>query len=158
MKRSLILLFAGAILVSCNAQSTQTEKGGISKAPLEKTNENQPQVDIKVNKEYDEDGNLIKYDSSYVEYYSNWGGDSILLDSLYSGFEPFMNEHYSDWFNRPFDPFFFNDTLMNHDFFNNNYFQKRFELNQKQFQQMFEEMDSLKLKYFEEFDKQHNKK
>ncbi|MCB4234259.1 hypothetical protein LDL59_01710 [Kaistella anthropi] len=47
---------------------------------------NQPIEDIKVNKEYDENGNLIRYDSTYTYYYSNIEGDEIAADSIFNNF------------------------------------------------------------------------
>ncbi len=44
---------------------------------------NQPKEDIKVNKEYDENGYLIRYDSTYTYYYSNIEGDEIVADSIW---------------------------------------------------------------------------
>ena len=66
-----LLLFALAIvimLLSCDGQSKREIKN-------QQENSTQPQTEIKVNKEYDKDGNLVKYDSSYSYFYSNIEGD-----------------------------------------------------------------------------------
>lgn len=155
MKRSMMLLLLAGAMTSCNAQTSEkeTKTDKEKAAQTEKQDENQPQVNVKVNKRYDDNGNLIGYDSTYVEYYSNLQGDTLMLDSLWSGFEPYMNEHYSGLLNRPFDPLFFDDSLIQYDFFNDDYFQKRYELNERFYKDMFKEMDSLKRQYFKEFDK-----
>lgn len=42
---------------------------------LAQAQQNKPHVEIKVNKEYDKKGNVIRYDSTYVYTYSNTGGN-----------------------------------------------------------------------------------
>jgi hypothetical protein len=41
-----------------------------------------PKVAIKVNRRFDEKGNLIGFDSTYTSYYSNISGDTAQMDSL----------------------------------------------------------------------------
>jgi len=60
-----------------------------------------PKEDIKVNREFDENGNLIKFDSIYS--YS-WSGDTLLLDSIHPGNFP---DHFGNNFNFPADSSFF---------------------------------------------------
>ena len=133
MKRSLMLLLLAGVITSCNAQTSESKKGAQKGdfPKTEKQDENQPQVNVKVNKRYDDNGNLVGYDSTYTEYYSNLEGDTLMLDSLWNGFQPYMNEHFSGMLNRPFDPLFFDDSLMQYDFFNDDYFQKRMERENK---------------------------
>ena len=69
-----ISLALSITLLSCNGQTKATEK---QKA------DNLPQTNIKVNKEYDKNGKIIKYDSTYSSYYSNIKTDSNLKDSIY---------------------------------------------------------------------------
>ena len=64
---------------SCNGQSGKEKK--------ETADKNAPKTDIKVNKEYDKDGNLIRYDSTYSSYYSNILNDTILGDSIFNNFK-----------------------------------------------------------------------
>jgi hypothetical protein len=63
-----------------------------------------PQTEIKVNKEYDKNGNLVRFDSSYSYYYSNVAGDTVLQDSILNAFKAHFNQHYF-FSNEPF----FND-------------------------------------------------
>lgn len=48
-------------------------------AQKENPKKNMPKEDIKVNREYDEQGNLIRFDSTYTY---NWSSDSTLLNQL----------------------------------------------------------------------------
>ncbi|MBV5314874.1 MAG: hypothetical protein JZU47_16350 [Prolixibacteraceae bacterium] len=50
-----------------------------SKAQQSDRKPNSPKEDIKVNREYDEQGNLIRFDSTYTY---NWSGDTTLMNSI----------------------------------------------------------------------------
>lgn len=145
MKKISIILILFICGLGCNAQN---EKVDISLA--DSLNQNEPETKIIVNKEYDENGNLIKFDSSYTSFYSNIQNDSTFADSTLALFQ-------DDFFNsfpniqRPFlDEMFFEDSLMSYDFFKDDFFSKRFRLNRNQFDKLFEEMDSVKNKFFKD--------
>lgn len=109
-----------------------------------------PQVHIKVNKQYDNKGNIIRFDSTYSYAYSSPKGEIKLSnDSVFKQFHTFFNTTHPNFFDNKNHNLFFNDSLFKYDFFNNDYFQKRFELNQKMFEQMFKEMDSIKQNYMQ---------
>jgi hypothetical protein len=81
---------------------------------------NSPKEDIKVNREYDEKGNLIKFDSTYSYSFSS---DTTLKDFNFKDFpDPFgMNFNFfndSDFnqsFFKDFDPSMFNSLRQNQD-------------------------------------------
>jgi len=77
-------------------------------AQKSKLNPTAPKEDIRVNREYDENGNLIKFDSLYS--YS-WSGDSLLVDSIHPGnFRiPFGNDFHFFSDSSFFGPKFFQD-------------------------------------------------
>lgn len=145
MKKILIFIIFFLAGSGCNAQN---EDSDILLA--DSLNQNKPQTKIIVNKEYDESGNLVKYDSSYSYFYSNIKNDSTYVDSTLAVFQ---NDFFNSFSNmqRPFlDEMFFEDSLMNYDFFKNDFFSQRFKLNRHRFDKFFEEMDSIKNKYFRE--------
>ncbi len=86
-------------------------------------NDNKPKVDIKVNKEYDENGNIIRYDSTYTYFYSGNGEipDSISFNFNFPGNSLFIDPFFDRGFNLPltFDDFFGFD---NKDFFDDSFF------------------------------------
>lgn len=133
-------------MLSCNAQTnkesdeikTENKKTAIS-----------PKVDVKVNKEYDENGNLIGYDSTYVWSYTNIQGDSVSIntDSVLSHFKPMINSRYPDFFNQ-YNSLFFNDSLFYHDFFAPDYFMDRWEKEIDRMNRMMREVDSMKKLFF----------
>jgi len=128
-------------LVGCNGQTKQD---------LEDLNSDsiKPKTDIKVNKEYDENGNLIRYDSSYSYYYSNISNDTLVRDSIFNDFQNYFNKRYG-FSNEPFfDDYFFEDSLLHYDFYKQDFFSNRFRRNMEYMDQLFWEMDSLKNNFF----------
>ena len=117
-----------------------------------------PKVDIKVNRHYDDQGNLIGFDSTYSSYYSNIKGDTGKMDSLMRGFDMFFNRNHSSFFNKQFDPLFFRDSLRYPDFFHKDFFLKRYELNDWYFRDVMKRMDSIKNKFYEESARNKNSK
>lgn len=94
MKRYIFFIILSSGLVFCGLAQTKDKK---TKAPKE---------DIKVNREYDEQGNLIRFDSTYTY---NWSGDTTILNGQFPDkFDHFFDNH-SKFFNDSSfmaDPFF----------------------------------------------------
>jgi hypothetical protein len=142
MRKQLIfysLLFALS-LNSCNGQ----KKEGTGAPPAE----NQPKTSIKVDKEYDENGNLIRYDSSYSYYYSNIENDTLLRDSIFDQFRFHFNQKYFFSEEPFFNDLFFQDSLLKFDFYKNDFFSNRFRSNMEHIDRLFNEMDSIKNQFF----------
>ena len=105
-----------------------------------------------VHKEYDENGNLIKYDSIYV-----WSSHDLKkfpktqqIDSLLNSYRSFMLE--SDLQNRePVFSFFENtDSLFNNNFFDDAFFSDNWnQIYGKHIQQMMQQMDSLRRRFIQ---------
>ncbi len=144
MKNIAIILLSVFTLASCNAQ----EKKELEKKQIENSKEKiEPKIDYKVNKEYDENGNLIRIDSTYTYYYSNIDRDAMMKDSIFKKF----NQHFDmkgAFDNSLFDEFFKNDTYIEDDFFKEDFFRGNFERNQEMMNQMMQRMDSIKNKFF----------
>lgn len=141
---TMILLMG--LMQSCNndtkGQSTQMKKDVDSTA--------QPRIDIKVNRRYDENGNIIGFDSTYTSYYSNISGDTAKMDSLMGSFDRYFRQEHSSFFGRQFDPLFFSDSTRYHDFFHDDFFLKRYELNDPYMRGMMYRMDSIKNNFYKE--------
>jgi hypothetical protein len=120
MKRMVILTIA--IFLAWNSYNGQSEK----KESENKAKLNIPKTDIKVNKEYDENGNLVKYDSTYSYYYLNIETDSILKNKVIDNLNKQFNRNY--FFS--YDPFinyqFFQDSLFKDHLFKNDLFSNMF--------------------------------
>jgi hypothetical protein len=149
MKKVFAFMLLSFLVGGCNGQKKQNEKETKQTAIADTTV--QPKTDIRVNKKYDDKGNLIQYDSSYSYFYSSPGfKNSINSDSLFSNFKIPLRNDYRSLLDENMNSIFFNDTLFKYDFYNSDYFSKRFQLNMLRFENMFREMDSLKLNRFKE--------
>jgi len=145
MKRTWMLFIAVTlILSSCNGQEKQTSNDKLSDA------KNAPKEDIVVNKKYDEQGNLIKYDSTYTYYYSNIENDTIAEDSIFTNFRKMFELEYPFSYKPYFNDLFFQDSLMKYDFYKEDFFTERFRQNLEQTEKIFREMDSIKNQFFNE--------
>ncbi|KJD36173.1 hypothetical protein PW52_06105 [Tamlana sedimentorum] len=134
MKTLKVIPILCLLCLSCSGQEKQENKT----EPNIKPNEN-----VQVNKEYDEYGNLIKYDSIYSYSYSS---KNSLNDSLKFQFQEHFKNHsiFSDSF---FDDFFKSDSLtsgLNH----KNFFFDGFTNQDQQIKNMMKRMDSIQELFF----------
>ncbi len=103
------IIAAGLLLLAsgCNAQTEKVNKNVASTAPKETV---KPKVDVKVNKQYDEKGNLVAYDSVYTWSYSSQGGtlDGVHADSVMASFKKQLNFNmdFPSFFKSSFDDYF----------------------------------------------------
>jgi hypothetical protein len=116
-----------------------------------------PKVNIKVNRRYDEKGNMIGFDSTYTSYYSNISGDTAQMDSLMGSFDRYFSTDHSAFFRDQFDPLFFTDSTRYPEFFHDDFFMRRYELNDPYFRTMMRNMDSIKNNFYKEH-REGNKK
>jgi hypothetical protein len=131
------------LLTGCNAQNKEDQK--IDQNEMEKMKK-QPVERSEVHREYDEYGNLKKYDSIYSWSYSNIEGDSIdvNLDSIMGMFRnhfelitPFNDKYQFRYFPAP-------DSLFMRDFFKEDYYFKNWKNNQNDIEEMIRRMDSMR--------------
>jgi hypothetical protein len=127
-------------IVSCKSQET-TDKGSM-------TDRQYPKEEIKVNREYDEDGNLIRYDSTYMSFYSDFARDTAKADSVIFLLPGYLNEHMGNIFSNHYTGI---DSLDQFWFFNDDFFEKQFREQNRRMLKMMQEMDSLKNEYFQQF-------
>lgn len=131
----LILSFFG--IASCNSQTTRSEK--------KVTSESNPQAEYRVDKKYDENGNLIEFDSVCTSFYSNIKGDTLGLDSIMKDFEIYFNHHFSPVTS---DNIFDLDSTFQNDFFSNDYFEDQFFRQDEIMLDMMRDMDSINNEFF----------
>ncbi|WP_372750884.1 hypothetical protein [Labilibaculum sp.] len=119
-----------------------------------KDNKTEPNEDIKVNKEFDKDGNLIRYDSTYVYTWSSDSCYTSLPDSAFLNFSDIhkirkkMQEQLEQFYSKDsskmkqfYHPFFSDD------FFDNSPFDSEF------FQNDFYSEDSIPTDMFRQMEK-----
>ena len=142
------LLAAGLVLSSCHEKSNGQTGTHAKTASADSTYK--PNVNIKVNRHYDDNGNVVGFDSTYTSYYSNVKGDTAQMDSLIHRFDSYFNRTHFSFFRQQFDPLFFSDSTRYPDFFHKDYFLKRYELNDAYMRNMMQRMDSIKNKFYEQ--------
>ena len=146
-----IFYYSFSLLVICSSCNGQTEKNKKKETTVISTHKEEkgnPKIDVKVNKRYDKKGNLVAFDSTYSYYYSKRTGEKALMDSLFKEFKPFISMEFPLMKDKRFNELFLNDSLFYNDFFHEDYFRKRLELNEKYMKNMMFQMDSIKNEYF----------
>lgn len=140
-------------LVSCNAQEKK-EKGTDEPLTADATTEQTtPKGNWKVNKQFDENGNLVQYDSIFTYGFSTEDGDTLplktgrnVMKSFHQYFgntqmpQDFMNHFFSDSLNpgeNPFDENFFNNRMFSDDF-----------------QEQLQKMDSIRNAFMQQYQQQ----
>lgn len=149
-------------IMLCSCQENKKTENAAEEKPKKASTAtdslNKPNVNIKVNKHYDDKGNLVGFDSTYSSYYSNITGDTAGMDSLMQGFNRYFNRNRSLLFDDRLDDLFFNDSTRYPDFFHDDFFLKRYELNDAYMRDMMKQMDSLKNNFFYEQSKERKAK
>ena len=160
MKKYILLFIVGLITISCNGQ--KNEQRTDPKKSDQKLVE-QPKGTWKVDKEFDENGNLIRYDSIY-SWSSNSKFDNLSSsdkDSLIQSFKSRFFNNYSGFENDGFSAVFSQDSLFSRQFFNDDFFGSNFGNEfmdiDKLRQQMIEKQKKFLEKYQSEFIKPEDK-
>jgi len=129
-------------LSACMGQEGKKKPMATSTPPV--LSADTPQVDVKVNKQYDENGNLIAFDSTYTTIYPGRADNPAFLDSVFKDFKGRSGNWYPFLNDPGFNDLFMNDSIMQPDFFHDDFFRKRFDLNRRYMEQMMARMDSVK--------------
>ena len=127
MKKVILFFFVAILATSCNAQEPKTSKNDISKADVKQDSLRKPKESWKVNKEVDENGNIIRYDSIY-----SWSSSGNLKgmdkDSILNKMHSMMQKRFSMFQSPRINSFaehdsimkqFFSDDFLKDDFFSN---------------------------------------
>lgn len=140
-----IILISLASFISFSFNNKEITKKNQTKIEKDTISAN-PKVDIKVNKEYDDHGNIIRYDSSYsyIYTYPNGNTEELNMDSIFNSFKPFFFNHGFDIIHDPFNNFFEEDTFYQYHFFDDDFFMNQFKNEMFHFEEMMREMDSLR--------------
>ncbi|PKQ66092.1 hypothetical protein BZG01_12075 [Labilibaculum manganireducens] len=141
----------------------------LSGFPQNNNKKTKPNEDIKVNKEFDKDGNLIRYDSTYVYTWSSDSCQQITPDSAFHNFsdihemrkkmqeqlEHFLNQDSSG--NNQFHHPFFNEDFFNDDFFDPQSFNNDFFSRDSSHNDILQKMEKIMEEHMY-FSKGHNEK
>lgn len=141
MKTIMSICLSLLLLTGCNAQ---TEKSKITSTG--KDTASQPKVSWKVNKQYDDKGNVIGYDSTYTWSYSSSSGKNVPVaaDSVMNSFRLQFNQLFPDMFNNSFGSPVWNDSLLYNDFLAPDYFMRKYRSHYFDIEKMMRSMDSVR--------------
>jgi hypothetical protein len=142
------------LLASCSAQSENENKTTDNAS----SNKNEPQENITINKTFDENGNLIQYDSTYTYFYSNIEGKPEIADSIFGEFRKEFNTQYPFLSTPFFDDYFFDEAFLQKHFYMEDFFSNSFKENLESMNKLFMNMDSMKNQFFENQFPQSNDK
>jgi hypothetical protein len=141
MKKVLIacLLLCGATACNGQAEKSETLQNKASQP------ESRPGASWKVNRHYDEKGNLIGYDSTYVWSFSpgNGGLNNTDPDSMMAAFRQYFNAGFPTLFSEGFGEPIWNDSLFSRDFGRSDYFMQRWQQHFFDVNKLMQRMDSM---------------
>ncbi len=122
MKKYMLIAMATLFCISCNGQNKETKK--TETIDSETNGVEQPEGSWKVDKEFDENGNLIRYDSIYSWSSNGKLGNLSTLDkdSLLQSFKSRFFTNFSDFEHQGFGDVFSKDSLFSKHFFNDDFF------------------------------------
>lgn len=137
----LTLLFVTLVSTNTNGQQKESKKSPPKNG--------EPKIDIKINRHYDNHGNIIGYDSTYTFHYSSIHGDTLRrIDDMQKNFSQYFSEPGVSFFNKRFNNLFFNDTLSAPNLFRRQLFDDDYFLNRDMWHNLLDDMtqrlDSLK--------------
>lgn len=141
MVKSLFALFFLVGISSCSGQ----EKRVISKADTNKDSISKPQVTYRVNKKFDDKGNMISYDSSYVWSYSSDGiRHNTESDSIIKVFRKHFDSSFPSAFSNSFGVPVRNDSFFYRDFASPDYFMQKWKQHYLNMENMMRRIDTLR--------------
>ena len=140
MRKTIIALLLLGGATACNGQNEKNKQTELNPA------ESKPQSSWKVNKKYDDKGNLIAYDSTYVWSYSSKDGktQNANADSVLAEFRNKFSMDFPSFFSNDFDRLKMDDSAFYNNFSAPDYFMKSWQQHQAQMGMMMRQMDSLR--------------
>ena len=140
MKALMSMCLSLLVVTGCNAQTAK------SKSQSFNDTSSRPRVEWKVNKQYDDKGNIIGYDSTYTWSYSTKSGKGLPVsaDSVMNSFRRQFNTDFPDLFNNSFGGPVWNDSLFYNDFLKPDYFMRKYHDHYFDMEQMMRSLDSMR--------------
>lgn len=149
MKKIAVLLSILFIFGSCNGQEVK----GKENKENSNLNDVKPKENWKVDKEFDEDGNLIRLDSTYTWSFSSDGKDISpkTLDSLMNSFRFRFDSDFPSEINKSMFDFFANDSFGEHSFLHDDFFMNNWKNRMDEMENMMKRSDSIHKFFLDEY-------
>ena len=151
MKKYILFITVALLSVSCSGQNNKAKKE--STKEKQETIVEQPKGDWKVNKEFDENRNLIRYDSIYSWSSDNKFDDLSLIDkdSLLKSFKSKFFSGFSHFENQGFSAIFSQDSLFSKRFFSDDFFGSNFGKDFMDIDKIRQQMIARQKKFLEKY-------
>ena len=139
--KNLVTIFLIVTFIGCKGQEKQGEQKSSNN---DKEVSGQPKKEWEVYKKYDDQGNLVRYDSIYRYAYPNIQGDSVQvnLDSIMNSFKGYFDVHAPSKWKDGFSYFPKRDSLFMENFFNKDYFIDHWEKQPSDMNEIIRKLDS----------------
>ena len=143
MKKLAVVSMVALLAASCDAQE---HKNSDLAQNNDRTLKQEPKGTWKVDKEVDENGNIIKYDSIYS--WSSQNNRHILtpeqMDSIMGDFRAAFGERFGDFNGEDFSGFFNRDSLFTKEFFGEDFMNGDFGMDFSNFEDLREHMETMR--------------
>ncbi len=151
MKKLAILSLAAILTSGCKGQENKEDEI-IQKDSTEQVTE-QPKGKWKVDKEFDENGNMIRYDSIYSWSSTDDLGDLAQKnpDSLLQSFQSKFYRNFKGFDNQRFGDLFAKDSLFTKRFFDDGFFGSEFGEDFMDIDRIRDRMETMQQKFLERY-------
>jgi len=159
MRKIAILSLAAMLTVSCNAQENKKEGELSNEHDIKLSSSVEPLGTWKVDKEFDENGNLIRYDSIY-SWSSADNFDALSAqerDSILQSMQSEFYRNFSHFSNQGFDDIFSSDSLFTNRFFDDAFFTSQFGADFRDIDRMHQRMEAMRKEFLEKYQPELNK-
>lgn len=147
MKKYVFALLLGFMVAGCQAQNDRTKSTiDLVEKKTDSLAVDKPKISWRVNKKYDEEGNVIGYDSIYSYSYNNLRNlsEEMNLDSIMNSMKFFSQGKLSPFLeDDDLKRFLDKDTLLDGNPFFDDFFEKQRANNFSGMRELFQQMDSL---------------
>ncbi|MBU2930161.1 hypothetical protein [Winogradskyella psychrotolerans] len=151
MKKYILLIMVGLLCTNCSGQDSKAKTAENDDSKVKTLKE--PEGNWTVNKEFDEQGNLIRYDSIY-----SWSSHDMYndlsesdKDSVMQSFKSRFFTNFSGFENQGFDAIFLQDSLFSNHFFNDDFFDSNFGNDVMKIDQLRQQMMDRQRKFLEKY-------
>lgn len=157
MKKFVLLSLLSLVCFGCNGQEKESEEKKEDQSLAE-----QPKGSWKVNREFDENGNLIRYDSIYSWSSSDYTDDLAQMDrdSLFESFRSRFSRSFSQFNQDGFANFFEEDSLFTEHFFEDDFFESPLGKDFMDLDKIQKRMEDMQRRFLEQYapkpDKEEN--
>ncbi|MCA0132917.1 hypothetical protein [Winogradskyella alexanderae] len=152
MKKVVFFLIATIFVTSCNTQDKKSANNRATNKEAVTDSIKRPKESWKVNKEVDEDGNIIRYDSIY-SWSSSGPIKGLENDSIFDKMQAMMHKRFS-MLQPSISGFAKHDSIMKQffddDFFSDDFFSNSLDPNFPSMDDMIKRMEAMRQQFFDD--------